>query len=557
MIKQSSIDKLKENLDIVDIINSYIPLKKSGSSFKAPCPFHNEKTPSFVVNPNKQLFHCFGCKIGGDVIKFVMEYERLSYPQAIEKLANQYNIPILYTNGSKGNYKINKEVELKKLNILKILKNYYVDNLFNSNNKQILDYLQNRGISIELIKKFKIGYALNSNDTLQFLKSNFINIQDAIDVGVVGKGDNNIYARFINRIIFPIFNTQNILVGFGGRTITNHNAKYINTPATSYFNKSNLLYGFNLAKESIKKSNTMIITEGYIDTILLHQIGYTNSIATLGTALTTNHIAQIKKLDINVILAYDGDNAGLTAALKGAKLLSIANINGAVVLFNKNQDPADLIVNNKIDELKDIFSNTINLIKFVIDQIVLKYNLQDPLKQQSCIEDLIEYLKQLSYFNQEKYIKYILKYFKVGVLPIIQSRLNTKTNNQINNTKFIQKDLLELSLLKTMIENSSLKILISTQLTADMFEIYFNQYQQIIDNQIIDPFLRELILDDTITVFKDTDQLQTQLNLFKIKYYEKQIEYINLDVTVDFKSRVESIKLLRFKIEELKSFLKY
>lgn len=543
MIKQSSIDLLKENLDIVDIIGSYIPLKKSGSSFKAPCPFHNENTPSFTVNAFKGLYHCFGCKAGGDAIKFVMEYEKLSYVEVIEKLAQEYNISLEYTtNDSKKQYD-NK--------ILQDIKRYYQSNLLK--NKEILNYLEKRGISEQSIKRFELGYANSSSDTLQYLKSNFYTIENAIEQGVLGKNENQIYARFIHRVIFPIYNIKNIVVGFGGRTTIDHNAKYINTPTTPYFNKSNLLYGFNLAKNSIKKSNTMIITEGYIDTILLHQIGYTNSVATLGTALTTKHIIQIKRLDVNVILAYDGDSAGLVAALKGAKLLSIANINGAVVLFKKDQDPADLIAHNKIDELKDTFSNTINLIKFVIDQIVSKYNLDDPSAQQSCIDELIDYLKQLSYFNQEKYIKYILKYFKVGVLPIIQSRLsnNKSITNQISNSKFIQKDLLELSLLKTMLSDKSFNIFISRQLTLDMFEIHFNQYQQILDNRIDEPFFRELLLDDNIVMFKDKNQLQNQLNLFKIKYYEKQIEYINLDTSLDFKSRVGGIKSLRFKIEEL------
>jgi len=472
-----------------------------------------------------------------------MEYEKLSYVEVIEKLAQEYNISLEYTtNDSKKQYD-NK--------ILQDIKRYYQSNLLK--NKEILNYLEKRGISEQSIKRFELGYANSSSDTLQYLKSNFYTIENAIEQGVLGKNENQIYARFIHRVIFPIYNIKNIVVGFGGRTTIDHNAKYINTPTTPYFNKSNLLYGFNLAKNSIKKSNTMIITEGYIDTILLHQIGYTNSVATLGTALTTKHIIQIKRLDVNVILAYDGDSAGLVAALKGAKLLSIANINGAVVLFKKDQDPADLIAHNKIDELKDTFSNTINLIKFVIDQIVSKYNLDDPSAQQSCIDELIDYLKQLSYFNQEKYIKYILKYFKVGVLPIIQSRLsnNKSITNQISNSKFIQKDLLELSLLKTMLSDKSFNIFISRQLTLDMFEIHFNQYQQILDNRIDEPFFRELLLDDNIVMFKDKNQLQNQLNLFKIKYYEKQIEYINLDTSLDFKSRVGGIKSLRFKIEEL------
>ncbi|MDD2640202.1 MAG: DNA primase, partial [Arcobacteraceae bacterium] len=274
MISKDSIENLKNHLDVVDVISQFIEIKKSGANFKACCPFHGEKTPSFVISPTKQIYHCFGCGVGGDAIKFVMEYEKLAYPEALEKLASMYNISLTYENNTQ------QKLDTKVLQEI----NQYYQKLFISN-ATAKEYIKSRGISEFSIEKFEIGYAPNSLQTINYIKDNFLNLGDAKELGVIDSGENGLYARFIERITFPIYALNGSIVGFGGRTITGHNAKYVNSPQTKLFNKSRLLYGYHLAKEHIYKRKEIIITEGYLDVIMLHQAGFEHSVATLGTAL--------------------------------------------------------------------------------------------------------------------------------------------------------------------------------------------------------------------------------------------------------------------------------
>ncbi|MEJ2373422.1 MAG: DNA primase, partial [Sulfurimonas sp.] len=286
MISQDSIEALKARLDVVDVVGSYVELKKAGANFKAPCPFHDEKTASFVVSPSKQIYHCFGCGAGGDSIKFVMEYEKLNYPEAIEKLASQYNFTLTYTD-SKDNKPRSQLME--KLN-------EWYQNLL-SHNQTAMSYIHERGIYESSIEKFGIGYAPKSHETINYLQSQQFNIAEGIEFGVVGHDPDRgqTFARFIERITFPIHSANGSIVGFGGRTITGHNAKYVNSPETKYFNKSRLLYAYNIAKQAVFKKAEIIITEGYLDVIMLHQAGFDNAVATLGTALTNEHLPLLRK----------------------------------------------------------------------------------------------------------------------------------------------------------------------------------------------------------------------------------------------------------------------
>ncbi|NQY93645.1 MAG: DNA primase, partial [Campylobacteraceae bacterium] len=376
MITKSSIENLQNNLDVVDVISQFLEIKKAGANFKACCPFHGEKTPSFVISPSKQIYHCFGCGVGGDSIKFVMEYEKLNYPEALEKLASMVNVQLEYDN------KNEKRQDIKVLESV----NQFYQKLFVSNNTA-KQYILNRGISEFSIEKFEIGYAPTSGDTINYLKSNFLNLADAKDLGVIDTGTNGLYSRFIERITFPIYALNGKIVGFGGRTITGHNAKYVNSPQTKVFNKSRLLYGYNLAKEKIYKNNQIIITEGYLDVIMLHQAGFDNAVATLGTALTADHLPILKRGEPQVIVAYDGDKAGLNAAYKASIMLSHSEFEGGVVIFGEGKDPADMVKEGKVEELNTMFNNSQNFIPFVIDSIVNKYDLTEPLNKQKALKE--------------------------------------------------------------------------------------------------------------------------------------------------------------------------
>ncbi len=351
MIKKESIENLKNNLDVVDIISQYIELKKSGANFKACCPFHGETTPSFVVSPAKQIYHCFGCGVGGDSIKFVMEYEKLTYPETIEKLASMNNFNLEYEENSSEKKQDTRVIEEV---------NKFYQKLFVSNTA-VKEYISKRGISDFSVEKFEIGYAPVSADTINFLKSNHYNLTDAIDLGIIDTGTNGLYSRFIERITFPIYSISGKLVGFGGRTITGHNAKYVNSPQTKLFNKSKLLYGYQIAKEHIYKKNQIIVCEGYLDVIMLHQAGFNTAVATLGTALTAEHLPLLRRGEPKVILAYDGDKAGLAAAFKASVMLSQSEFEGGVIIFADGMDPADMVNNNKVEELNEILLRNISV----------------------------------------------------------------------------------------------------------------------------------------------------------------------------------------------------
>ena len=503
MIKPESIENLKSITDVVDVISNYIQLKKKGSNFTANCPFHSEKTPSFVVSPSKQIYHCFGCGASGDAIKFIMEYEKLSYPEAIEKLATMYNFQLEYTKNN-NNY--------KKQNILEKLNSFYKQNLIH--NKTAYNYLKERGLNQNTIEKFSLGFAPSSNEQLQFLNQINIPINDAIEVGAFAKGDNGVYARLIDRITFPIFSPNNKIIAYGGRTITNHPAKYINYTNTKLFNKSKTFYGFNFAREKILRKKEIIITEGYMDVIMLHQAGYTNSVATLGTALTNEHLPLLKKMDIDVIVAYDGDNAGINAALKASILLAQNSFEGGVVLFNDGKDPADMI-NEGID-LNPIFKNKTPFIEFVIKHYIQTYNLKNPKHKQEFVNQTKQFISSLPPLIQEDIIQYASQ-----LSQIPKNFFNIRQKN-IQNTPQKKIDLAEASIIKTLFENKNYINEASEYLALEIFNHHQEELKAIYEENFENPKLLDIVLNNDIKILT-YDALINSIRNILIKYYKNKI----------------------------------
>jgi len=419
MISQDSIEGLKSRLDILDVISNYIEVKKAGANFKAVCPFHDEKSPSFVISPQKQIYHCFGCGAGGDAIKFVMEYEKLNYPDAIEKLAEQNNYALHYTD--------NKNPQKQRSQLMEKLSQWY-QGLLNTK-PEALAYLKERGVSVASIEKFGIGYAPDSFATIRFIKSNQFSMREAVDLGVAGSEGGREYARFIERITFPIHAPNGASVGFGGRTITGHQAKYVNSPQTALFNKSRLLYAYDLAKQAIYKHKEIIITEGYLDVVMLHQAGFNQAVATLGTALTQEHLPLLRKGEPRIIMAYDGDSAGRAAALKASKLLSAGGFDGGVVIFEGGQDPADMVHTGQIDTLNAMFHAPKPFIEFVLEEMLRNYDLRNPKAKEQALHETIGYLKSLSPLLQEEYKSFLAA--KLAISPSL-IRLTQQQQNTSN-----------------------------------------------------------------------------------------------------------------------------
>ena len=536
MINKDSIENLKNHLDIVDTISQFLELKKSGANFKACCPFHGESTPSFVVSPAKQIYHCFGCGVGGDSIKFIMEYEKLSYPEAIEKLASMNNFSLSYDDSKqkKQDTKVLEEVN-------KFYQKRFIEN------STAKEYVKSRGIYESSIEKFEIGYAPNSQDTINFLKGNFLNLSDAKDLGVIDSGTNGLYSRLIERVTFPIYALNGGIVGFGGRTISGHSAKYINSPQTKLFNKSRLLYGYNLAKEKIYKKKEIIITEGYLDVIMLHQAGFDNSVATLGTALTKEHLPILKRGEPKVIVAYDGDNAGLNAAYKASLLMSHSDFQGGVVIFGKGLDPADMVKDGKIEELNNIFSNPKPFVPFTIDYIISKYDINDPQMKQKALKEVNEFLNTLNQIYHDEYKRYIAQ--KLGIREnLIKVQSANRSNNSLDLSKI---DIAELCIIKAILSDKNRLEKVLDIVDSSMFEYHRNEFDLLL-NDINDMQLNSILLNERLEEYDD-DRLNAELLVLLGKFYNKKLNEVLYDKSFSFNEKTSLIRKIRDNISQLRS----
>ena len=541
MITQDSIEALKARLDVVDVVGSYVELKKAGANYKAPCPFHDEKTASFVVSPQKQIYHCFGCGAGGDSIKFTMEYEKLNYPEALEKLASNYNFSLSYTD--------NKHNKPRSQLMEKV--NEWYQNLLTSR-PTALAYIKERGIYESSVEKFGIGYAPDSNSTINYIKSQLFNMSEAVEMGVVGYDGGRNFARFIERITFPIHSANGSIVGFGGRTITGHQAKYVNSPETPFFNKSRLLYAYHHAKQTLHKTKEIIITEGYLDVIMLHQAGFTNAVATLGTALTQEHLPLLRKGEPKVIMAYDGDKAGRAAALKASRLLSAGGFSGGVVIFRQGLDPADMVKNGGVEELATMFRTPKPFIEFVLDEILSLYNLSDPKAKEACMQDAIGYLKTLTPFLQEEYKSYLAS--RLGVSPSFV-RVTNQTNTN-RNTPLIKsnshRDMWELSLIKTVLDKPHLIEQILDVLDPSLLQFHSHEFALALGGKLDEPLLMAISVDDQIKPLKDEEALKAELIAFLTKHYERELKKVNMQSNISFEEKAFYIRKFRGKIATLK-----
>lgn len=375
MYASEVIDEVVSRSDIVDIISGYIKLKKNGSSYVGLCPFHNEKSPSFSVSPGKQLYHCFGCGVGGNVITFVMEYENYTFLEAVKYLADKAGMQLPETSYSEEEKK-NRDLKAKLLEINKIAATYYYHHLKAENGKIGLSYLQKRGLSDTTINRFGLGYAGQTGNALyQYLKSK--GYDDALlkETGLFTY-ERGIHDKFWNRVMFPIMDINNKVIGFGGRVMGDAKPKYLNSPETKLFDKSRNLYGLNAARIS-RKSN-MIICEGYMDVISLHQSGFTQAVASLGTALTPGQAALMKRYTDNVLITYDSDAAGVKAALRAIPILKEAGLTTKVINMQPYKDPDEFIKALGAEAFQERIDKAENSFMYEIGVLEKEYDRTDP-----------------------------------------------------------------------------------------------------------------------------------------------------------------------------------
>ena len=394
MIEESVIREVKERLDIVEVIGDFVSLKRSGSSYKALSPFTNEKTPSFFVSPSKQIFKCFSTGKGGDAIEFLKEVEGMTYIEAIKYLGEKYGVEI---NESTSGYEQNNDKE-SLLILLNKSKDFFIENLKTDEGKNIaLTYFNHRKISVDMIKKFELGYSLDEWDSLyKFLIKNQFSDDNIIKAGLILENNNKKYDRFRNRVIFPVHNLSGKTIAFGARILAEDKKqpKYINSPETSLYIKSNILYGLYQSKNEIRKLDNCFLVEGYTDVISLFQIGIENVVASSGTSLTTNQIKLISRYTKNITILFDGDKAGVAASLRGMDLILENDMNVEIVSFPEGDDPdsySKKVGKDKFQEYIDY--NKTNLITFKVNQ--LQENEDNPVKKSEMIYDIVRSISKI------------------------------------------------------------------------------------------------------------------------------------------------------------------
>lgn len=421
---ENIVDEIKSRCNIVDVIGRHVPLKKAGNNYKGVCPFHNEKTPSFVVSDTKQIFTCFGCGATGDAIGFIQRYHNLDFPEAIEKMAGEYGIEM----DNKGFDKEGKRKILYEIN--REAAAFFYKN-FTSNPNPAYEYMKKRGITDATLRKFGIGYADKSWDSLfNFFIEKGRDPESLIEVGLISQSKGKFYDKFRDRVIFPIINTRGKVIGFGGRALGEDNPKYLNSPESPVFQKKNNLFGLNLTRQDINKENCAILVEGYMDVISLYQNGVRNVTASLGTALTENQAAMLKRNTENVILSYDADEAGKNAALRGIEILHKAGCKPKVLQISDGKDPDDFIKKNGKEEFLKLVQKARPFADYKIYLLRQSVDMKTTEGSVTFLQEAAKILKEVSPVEADVYIKKIAQETKISEGAI---RLEIYGNNNTEN----------------------------------------------------------------------------------------------------------------------------
>ncbi|MEG1141146.1 MAG: DNA primase [Clostridia bacterium] len=538
--KDDVIDEILSANDIVDVINSYTALTKKGRNYVGLCPFHNEKTPSFSVSLDKQIFKCFGCSVGGNVITFISKIENLSFGESIEFLAERSHIKLdKYVINNKNN---NNEKDIKDViyNINKEVAKFYHNNLIeelNNKNSNLYHYLVKRNIDKNTLVKFGLGYS--SKDTYKYLLSLNFSEDELLKSGVVVKNDKNkIYDRFYNRLIFPIIDTRDRIIAFGGRVLDNSLPKYINSPETPIYTKGKHLYGLNIVKH--EKINSIVITEGYMDCVSLHKNGINNAVASLGTALTLDQARNITYYTSNAIIAYDQDTAGKEATIRGMDILKSKNINVKVLKLDKEdtKDPDEYINKYGCDRFKKCLDESISLPQFKIDYLSKDLNLDDVYDKIKLVKNISSVINEIdNKIEREIYIDKISKKYDISKDAInnelkevkIEKVVTTKKKSNVSTRKKQEQYIIAIILGKDKL----MKTKIFENVDKNVFEN--EKLYKIYENILILSKEYDISKIDVLSKFKD-EHLINELT---------EIMYIDIDNINEKKLLDDTLKFVK------------
>ena len=528
---ESLIEEVRMKNDIVDVVSGYVKLQKKGSSYFGLCPFHNEKSPSFSVSPSKQMYYCFGCGAGGNVLTFIMEYENYSFPEALKYLADRVGVELPQ---QEMNEEMKRQQDLRSriLEMNKMAAKYYYYQLRSEQGSQAMNYLKGRKLSDETIHKFGLGYSTKyGNDLYKYLKSKGISDELLAQSGLMNVDEKRgMYDKFWNRVIFPIMDVNGRVIGFGGRVMGDGKPKYLNSPETKVFYKSRNLYGLNIARTSRKKY--MLVCEGYMDVISMHQAGFTHAVASLGTALTSQHASLLKRYTDEVILTYDSDEAGVKAALRAIPLLKEAGVATKVLSMLPYKDPDEFIKALGTEEFQKRIDEAQNSFLFEIDILQRNYDMQDPQSKTAFYE---ETAKKLMAFDQElereNYIEAVASRYGVGFdalrklvnrmamknVPIpktpvkIRQARQEKDEGVVKSQKLMLTWLIEYPSLYPVVKKFLKKEDFSTELYETVSGLLFEQYDAGERNpaRIINHFTEPEEQREAASLFNTTIQVET------------------------------------------------
>ncbi|MCD5384629.1 MAG: DNA primase [Candidatus Pacebacteria bacterium] len=410
----STVEQIKDRVDIIDLVSGYMSLQRAGANMKARCPFHSERSPSFTVSPERQSYHCFGCGEHGDIFTFIEKIEGVDFKGALKILAEKAGIEIKYEGPKKSKEELDEREQM--FAAMQQAAEFYFQRLQES--KEVLKYLESRGITRETIRKFQIGFAPDDWHAAEnMLKIAGFNLDTLEKVGLSIKGDKGHYDRFRSRIMFPMRDTAGRVVAFSGRIfgdVDDKTAKYINSPETELYSKSKVLYGFDMAKQAIRKNDFTILVEGQMDLVACHQSGYSNTVAISGTALTNEHCKLLSRMSKNIVLALDADDAGIKAAGRSA-IIALANgFDTKVATLPEGKDPADVLQDSELGKWKKIIKDAKHIVEFLLDVYASK-NKDDERKFKKRVEEVVlPFVARIqSKIDQDHFIRVVAG--KIGV----------------------------------------------------------------------------------------------------------------------------------------------
>lgn len=524
------LDEVRQSNDIVDVISQYVHLKRSGRNFFGLCPFHNEKSPSFSVSPDKQIFHCFGCGAGGNVFTFLMKIEGITFVEAIQTLAERSNIQLPTIEDSADSAK--EELKAKVLKVNEFAAEFYHQNLYKPEAKIAQEYVKKRKLSNEILKSFKIGFSGKFDELYQALHKQGFQDKEILETGLVNKNDNGRYIdRYRNRLMFPICDARGRVIAFGGRVLDDSKPKYINSPENIVYSKGRNLYGLNVAKKGDLKR--ILIVEGYMDVISLHQRGITNVVGALGTALTQQQGWLLRKNSEQIILGFDSDGAGQTAIVRSVEILKNMGCDIRILQMEGAKDPDEYVIKYGNARFNNLMDKAISIVEFKAKMLKQNLNLENATDKIKFLNEIAKLISTIdNTIEKEVYIEKIAKTYDISK-EAIYAEVNKLSYSKLKGEKILEKTKPVLKKTEERVVSEAIKnrenTILSLLLTGDL-----NIFQIIKQN--IQP-----------------EDLKYELNskIFKRLYEEFEKGNSNINSIIDMLSEEEQNHITSIMVDDL------